>query len=202
MPVPARSRFRWISVATAPIGAVAVLFAAAPVAVAVPTPVPRLDLQRYLGTWHQLAAVPQYFTLVCARDTRAEYTLDPAGDVSVHNSCLTWAGTTNEITGTATVTDPVTDAQLHVAFPGVPAQEQRHGPPNYVVTGLASDYSWAVVTDPAAVSGFVLSRTPSLDAGQWQDVRDAIAAAGQDTCRYLTSPAAGGHTAIVPLCSI
>lgn len=195
-------RFRWGAAVTALLGAVSLLFTAAPMAVAAPAPVPRLDLQRYLGTWHQLAAVPQYFNLACARDTRAEYALDPAGDVSVHNSCVTWAGTSNEITGTATVTDSVTGAQLHVTFPGVPTRQQRYGQPNYVVTGLASDYSWAVVTDPASVSGFVLSRGPRLDMPQWQAVRDAIVAAGQNTCRYLTSPTSGGDTAIRPLCSI
>ena len=36
-----------------------------------PTPIESLDLNRYLGTWHQLAAIPQPFNLVCARDTTA-----------------------------------------------------------------------------------------------------------------------------------
>nr|WP_324194179.1 lipocalin family protein [Nocardia blacklockiae] len=194
-----RSRRRWTAAAL--LAAASVLGSGA-AATAAPAPVPRLELDRYLGTWHQLAAVPQYFNLVCARDTRAEYALAPDGGVSVRNSCTTWANTPDEITGTATVTDPRTNAQLHVSFPGVPTQEQRYGPPNYVVTGLGPDYSWAVVTDPSGTSGFVLSRTPALDAGQWSAVREVVAAAGQDACRYLTSPVDGGLTATVPLCSI
>ncbi|WP_216901576.1 lipocalin family protein [Nocardia alni] len=169
---------------------------AAPVA-----PVPRLDLNRYLGAWYQLAAVPQYFNLVCARDTRAVYGLDARGDVSVHNSCTTWTGSANEIRGTATVTDPATNAQLHVSFPGVPTQDHRDGPPNYIVTALARDYSWALVTDPARVSGFVLSRTPALNSAQWQAIRAAIGAAGESSCSYLTSPTSGGSESVAPLCS-
>src|SRR5205085_11164401 len=70
-------------------------------------PIASLDIDRYLGQWYQLAAVPQPFNLICARDTKAEYGLDPAGNVSVHNTCTTWVNTPNDIRGTATVVDPV-----------------------------------------------------------------------------------------------
>ncbi|WP_051162131.1 lipocalin family protein [Nocardia brevicatena] len=165
-----------------------------------PAPVPRLDLNRYLGTWRQLAAVPQYFNLPCARDTQANYSLDPQGNIAVRNSCITWANTVNEITGTAVVNDRETGAQLHVSFPGVPTQDSLNGPTNYIVTALGPDYSWAVVTDPSRLSGFVLARGPALDAAAWQQVRTAITAAGQNPCFYLISPTTGGESSIVPLC--
>jgi apolipoprotein D and lipocalin family protein len=175
--------------------------AAAPSPADGPAPVPRLELERYLGTWRQLAAVPQYFNLDCARDTQANYALDPQGDIAVRNTCTTWANTRNEINGTATVNDRETGAQLHVSFPGVPTQDRREGPTNYIVTALGPDYSWAVVTDPSRISGFVLARAASLDAGAWQQVRTAITAAGQNPCLYLTSPTTGGESRIVPLCA-
>ncbi|MFI6047048.1 lipocalin family protein [Nocardia sp. NPDC051321] len=170
--------------------------------VAAPAPVSSLDLNRYLGTWNQLASVPQYFNLVCARDTRANYALDAQGNVAVRNTCTTWSNMNNEIAGTATVNDRVTGAQLHVSFPGVPTQEQIDGPTNYIVTALGPDYSWAVVTDPARTSGFVLARAPMLDAAVWPRVRAGIVAAGQDPCLYLTSPTTGGLANIVPLCTL
>ncbi|MFE6859064.1 lipocalin family protein [Nocardia sp. NPDC057668] len=173
----------------------------APASAAPPAPVPQLELERYLGAWNQLAAIPQYFNLICARDTRAEYDLDAAGDVSVRNTCTTWGGTLNEIPGTATVNDPDTGAQLHVSFPGVPTQDMRYGPTNYIVTALGADYSWALVTDPYRLSGFVLSRTPALAPDQWDRVRTAITDAGEDPCLYLTSPTTGGLQNIAPLCS-
>ncbi|WP_424308847.1 lipocalin family protein [Gordonia sp. (in: high G+C Gram-positive bacteria)] len=166
-----------------------------------PAPVPHLDITRYAGLWHQLAAVPQPFNLACARDTRARYSLDARGEVVVQNSCTTWQGATNAITGRATVVDQRTGAQLHVSFPGVPTQENRFGPPNYVVVALGPDYSWALVTDPYRVSGFVLSRKPSLSADQWRSVRTEIAKAGENACWYLTSPVTGGIGEIRPLCS-
>ncbi|MFZ2512217.1 MAG: lipocalin family protein [Gordonia sp. (in: high G+C Gram-positive bacteria)] len=166
-----------------------------------PQPVPSVDLARYLGTWHQVAAVPAPFSLICARDTRANYSLGKDGDVVVRNTCTTWAGTPNQITGTARVVDKKTSAQLRVRFPSVPNQGGPDGPPNYVIVGLASDYSWAVVTDPSRLSGFVLSRTPALSADKWRAARTAIAAAGQSDCLYLTSPTTGGLEEIVPLCT-
>ncbi|MTE11419.1 lipocalin family protein [Nocardia aurantiaca] len=174
--------------------------AAAPRPVDGPAPVESLDLNQYLGTWNQLAAVPQFFNLQCARDTRADYTLDPQGNVAVYNSCTTWSGDRNEIRGTAKVNDPVTRAQFHVSFPSVPGQGQLDGPTNYIVTALGPDYSWALVTDPTRLSGFVLARSPALDAPTWDRVREAITAAGQTPCMYLTSPVTGGQTDLAPLC--
>ncbi|MFC6010568.1 lipocalin family protein [Nocardia lasii] len=166
-----------------------------------PAPVPKLELDRYLGQWHQLAAIPQPFNLNCARDTTATYTLDPNGDVGVHNRCGTWTGGIDEIRGTATVNDPVTNAQLHVSFPGIPGQDNRAGDTNYIVTALGPDYTWALVTSPSRLSGFVLSRTPALAADTWDRIDEAIRIAGQDPCVYLTSPTTGGREGVTPLCA-
>ncbi|MEV5652902.1 lipocalin family protein [Nocardia sp. NPDC052254] len=184
------------------VGTAAAVPAGADVPAAGPAPVPELDLGRYVGTWYQSAAVPQYFNLVCARDTRAEYAALPNGDVSVHNSCTTWSGSANEIRGAARVQDARTHAQLRVAFPGVPTQESLDGPVNYIVTALGPDYSWALVTDPARISGFVLSRQPALTDQQWRDVVSAVRGAGEDPCLYLTSPTTGGRSDISPLCRL
>ncbi|MEU7628578.1 lipocalin family protein [Nocardia sp. NPDC049220] len=196
MPRSSTRRLAWM-VSTV---AMVTLMAGGATASAAPAPVPRLDVERYLGTWHQLAAIPQYFNLVCARDTEANYALDPQGNIAVRNRCTTWANTPNEITGTATSNDPETGAQLHVSFPGVPTQDRVNGPTNYIVTALGPEYSWAVVTDPSALSGFVLARGVALDNAAWQEVRASIVAAGQNPCLYLTSPVTGGESAIVPLC--
>ncbi|MBP2193352.1 lipocalin family protein [Nocardia goodfellowii] len=160
------------------------------------TPIPRLEVERYLGDWRQLAAIPQPFNLVCARDTRANYSLTPNGDIAVRNSCTTWWGGGNEIAGVARVTDPATQAQLAVSF-----RDESDPRTNYVVTAIDPDYSWALVVNPERTAGFVLARAAALSAGQWTDVRAAIAAAGVDSCLFLTSPTTGGAAEIAPLCT-
>ncbi|WP_084457480.1 lipocalin family protein [Nocardia coubleae] len=186
------------SAATALVALAITALSSATAAAAPPAPVPSLDLDRYLGVWHQLAAVPQPFNLACARDTTATYSLDERGDVAVHNRCHTWSGGIDEIRGTATVTDPATNAQLNVSFPGIPGQD---GETDYIVTALGPEYSWALITSPSRLSGFVLSRTPTLDAAAWDDIHTAIETAGQNTCLYLTTPTTGGRTGIAPLCA-
>lgn len=165
-------------------------------------PVPSLDVQRYVGTWYQLASVPQPFNLDCARDTTATYGLLDPSNVSVANSCTTWAGGANGIRGNARVNDPVTNAQLHVSFPDVPFQSAADGPTNYVVTYIADDYSWALVGDPARLSGFVLSRTPAVDDAGWQQIRQVAESRGYNPCLLLTSPTTGGREGIQPLCTV
>ncbi|WP_067814599.1 lipocalin family protein [Nocardia inohanensis] len=166
-----------------------------PAAAAPPAPVPALDVQRYLGTWIQLAAIPQPFSLACARDTRAEYSAAPDGLV-VRNSCTTWLGTRDERYGTARIVDAETDAQLAVAFGREPDRT-----PNYVVTALDPEYQWALVVNPERTAAFVLSRTPAPDETRWAAVRAAVEAAGIDPCLVVTSPVTGGSDRIVPLCA-
>ncbi|WP_433608246.1 lipocalin family protein [Prescottella agglutinans] len=165
-------------------------------------PVPSLDIARYVGTWHQLAAVPQPFNLNCARDTRATYAVIDASNISVDNRCTTWTGGTDGVTGNARVNDPTTNAQLHVSFPSVPMQGSPDGPTNYVVTYIAGDYSWALVGDPARSSGFVLSRTPAVSAEGWQQIRSVVESRGYNSCLLLTSPTTGGRADIAPLCTV
>lgn len=163
-------------------------------------PVEHLDVERYLGTWSQIAAVPQPFNLQCARDTRANYQLIDASNIRVENSCTTWSGSENRIIGNARVTDPTTQAQLHVSFPQVPSQGSPDGPTNYIVTYIADDYSWALVGDPLRLSGFVLSRSPAVSPAQWHEIQAVVAAHGYNTCTLLTSPTPGGAVDIRPLC--
>lgn len=40
-----------------------------------PTPVEAVDLQRYLGRWYEIAALPNFFQRKCVRDTTADYRL-------------------------------------------------------------------------------------------------------------------------------
>ncbi len=165
-------------------------------------PVSQLDVQRYLGTWNQIAAIPQPFNLNCARDTRAEYQLRDPNNIRVENSCTTWTGTTNRIVGNARVTDPATRAQLHVSFPDVGFRNDLDGPPNYIVAYIAPDYSWALVGDPLRLSGFVLSRSTTVTPDRWAEVNRIATTLGYDTCLIATSPTAGGATDIRPLCAL
>ena len=162
----------------------------------------KLDTQRYLGDWNQIAAIPQPFNLICARDTMANYQLIDPTNIRVENTCTTWTNQENRIVGNARVNDKVTGAQLHVSFPGVPTQESKDGPTNYVVTYIADDYSWAFVGSPERTSAFVLSREPAVSTDQWKQIRKVAEDRGYNACLLLTSPTTGGTNEIRPLCTV
>lgn len=156
-----------------------------------------VDLGRFAGTWYQVAALPQPYSLQCAHDTTAEYGVLDDSTISVRNSCSTLLGGRSGIEGTATVRS---GASLRVNFPGVPFQNPD-GPVNYRVTHLAEDYSLAVVGDPNRLSGFVLSRTPHLSPAEWSRVRGVVESRGWNSCLFLTVPMEGGRRDVAPLCT-
>lgn len=156
-----------------------------------------VELERYAGTWYQVAALPQPYSLQCAYDTTAEYEVIDESTISVRNSCGTVFGQDSVIEGTASVRS---DASLRVNFPGVPFQNPN-GAVNYRVTYLAEDYSLAIVGDPRRASGFVLSRTPDLSSEQWSQVRATVESRGWWSCAFLTVPMAGGRGDVAPLCT-
>ena len=69
--------------------------AVAPVAAALDRlfTVPSVVLQRYAGTWHEIARLPNRFQAQCATEVTATYTPRDDGTVDVVNRCRTQSGT-------------------------------------------------------------------------------------------------------------
>ncbi|MGL4743187.1 MAG: lipocalin family protein [Dermatophilaceae bacterium] len=164
------------------------------------TPVGALDLQRYSGTWLQLATVPQPFAAQCVRDTRAVYTPQPDGLVKVENSCVRADGSVNRIEGRARVVGP-SPAQLEVTFVQVAGQWLFDAAGDYWVLGLGKNYDWAVVGTPERSSGFVLSRTPTLNASQISGIVRTVLRNGYSPCAFQITATTGGIEQNIPLCS-
>ena len=126
--------------------------------------VENVDLDRYLGTWFEIASYPAWFAKNCTGVT-AEYSPREGGGITVVNRCHKGAldGRLKEARGRARVVDPETNAKLKVSF---------FGPfwGNYWILELDPDYRWVVVGEPKRKYLWILSRTPSLD----QDTLDEI----------------------------
>jgi apolipoprotein D and lipocalin family protein len=165
------------------------------------TPVPALDLERYAGTWLQLADIPADFTAQCARDTQANYTVLPDGLVQVVNTCTTADGGLSTIEGRARVVGPDSNAQLQVTFVQFGGQWQFQFGADYWVIGLDErNYSWAVVGGPDRTSGFVLSRQPTLKPRQIGQVLRTLIRNGYDPCDFEITATTGGVETNRPLC--
>ncbi|TFJ95325.1 cobalamin biosynthesis protein CobW [Platysternon megacephalum] len=137
-----------------------------------------------------MASIPQPFQSLCERDTQAEYAHLDDSTISVTNSCTTAQGMVSRLQGKAVVTDPESLAQFSVNFF---AEPQPSDTPNYVVTYLDEDYSLAVVGNPDRSAGWVLSRTKTLSARQWEDAKSVLADRGYEFSHFQLTPHTVSH---------
>ncbi|MFJ4690553.1 lipocalin family protein [Streptomyces sp. NPDC088766] len=159
-----------------------------------------VDLTRYAGAWYQVAAVPQLFEIQCKKNVKALYTPQADGSVGVRNTCTTWWGSTSAVNGGARPLD-ASNTRLNVSFVPRPGGGFLNGKDaNYVIVGLAADYTWAAVTNDDRSAGFLLSRTPALGAADTAAAVQAFTAAGADACELRLTRQDGGVQRPEPLC--
>lgn len=144
--------------------------------------VPRVELNQYLGLWHEIASIPAPFQSPECVGTTATYSLNPDRSIKVWNQCfLLKENRLDRIEGRATVADPVSQAKLKVSFFGPFAGD-------YWVIALGSDYSYAVVGHPSRNYLWILSRSPGMDDGLYQVLLAQIRAQGYDASRIRRTP--------------
>lgn len=161
-------------------------FAALALLVGCATPQPPLptvqsvDLARYVGTWHEIARLPNRFQAMCASDIRAQYRID--GDrLTVLNSCRTADGKLEQAEGIARVVEGSQGAKLRVSF-----FRPFYG--DYWVLDLDPDYRWVLVGEPSRRYAWVLARAPQLDAATLDSLLAKAAALGFARQDFLMTP--------------
>lgn len=160
--------------------------AATPVAAAANQPVPQLDLQRYLGTWHEIARLPMFFQRNCVDQVTATYTARPDGTIEVRNACRTGSGSIAESVGAARRVEGA-PGQLEVRFaPGWLSWLPMVWA-DYWVVDLDPQYRWAVVGGPSRKYMWVLSRTPSMDAALLEGVKQRARERGYPVDQLIVS---------------
>jgi len=116
--------------------------------------VQRVELEKYLGKWYEIAHLPARFQKGCT-NTTATYTLSEDGNISVLNECIR-NGKVKQAKGKAKVVDENSGAKLKVTF-----FWPFYG--DYWIIDLGKDYDYAVVGTPNRKYLWILSRTPQMD---------------------------------------
>lgn len=145
--------------------------------------VPRVDLERYLGTWYEIGSIPQRFQKGCTAVT-ATYSLRPDGDIRVVNACRrdSLGGKPKSITGKAWVVDKETYAKLKVRFFWPFSGD-------YWIIELDSlNYQYAVVGHPNRQYLWILCRRPRMEEELYRDLLARISAHGYDISRIKLTP--------------
>jgi apolipoprotein D and lipocalin family protein len=141
--------------------------------------VPSVDLKRYAGVWYEIARFPTRFQKDCASDVTATYTLKPDGDVEVLNACKEAGGKTKQAKGTAKLADKKgPNSKLKVTF-----FWPFYG--DYWIIDLDPDYKWALVGAPGRNYLWMLSRTPQISDGLYQELVEAAKQKGFDSGRLV-----------------
>jgi len=142
--------------------------------------VPRVDIARYSGTWHEVALYPNRFQQACASNTTATYTPLAEGRIGVRNSCRRADGSDMSVEGVAEVVDPLTNARLKVTFLPAWLRWTGIGRGDYWVLHLSPDYRVAIVGEPSREYLWILARTPTLADAEYQALMTNVRAAGYD----------------------
>lgn len=148
-----------------------------------PAVVERVDLARYMGTWYEISALPNFPQRGCT-DTVVHYALREDGDVDLANTCRK-GGKLKVYRGRGRVLDPRTNAKLHVRFflwLGTP----------YWIVALDPDYRWAAVGTPERDRLWIISRRPALEPEVYAALTERLKGQGFDVDGLVRTVHSGG----------
>lgn len=131
-----------------------------------------VDLNKYIGTWYEIAKIPNSFQNKCTRNTTATYILRNDGNIDVINKCIEADGSLDEAKGIAKITDKKSNSKLEVSFVRIFGISLFWG--DYWIIGLDKDYRYAVVGTPSRKYGWILSRTPQLAKNDLEEIYNIL----------------------------
>ncbi len=154
-----------------------------------PRTVESVDLQRYVGTYYEIARFPNRFQKQCVGEVTATYVVRTDGRIDVINRCRTGDGTITEARGIAKRAgkDP-SNAKLKVRFAPAILSFIPKVWGDYWILGVGPDYSYAVIGDPSRSYLWILSRTPVMPDLSYRQALEIANSNGYDTGRLVKTP--------------
>ena len=143
--------------------------------------VPSVDLHRYVGTWYEVARLPNKFQNDCAGNVTATYELLESGEIKVINRCQQHDGDSSKAEGLARLaSEEGPNSKLKVRFAPAFLSFLPFVWGNYWIIDLSPDYSYAVIGEPDRKYLWVLSRTPRLEENLFQEILGRVRKQGYD----------------------
>jgi len=132
--------------------------------------VKNVDIQKYKGTWYEIARFEHFFEKGC-KNVTATYELKNDGDIKVINSCVNIDDNSKkQATGVVFVADE-TNSKLRVSF-----FRPFYG--DYWILDLDKDYTYALVGTPSREYLWILSRTKTIPKNIKQKLVNKISKLG------------------------
>lgn len=162
------------------------LAAIAPASAAAPVPlttIASLDVQRYMGTWYEIAKYPNRFQRQCISHTSANYRLREDGKVVVTNSCRNASGQMEQAVGLARQLGPADSPRLQVRFAPAWLSFLPFVWGDYWVIDLDPAYQLVAVSEPKREYLWILARRPAVDKATYEALLARLAQRGFDLSR-------------------
>ena len=126
----------------------------------------KVELDKYLGVWYEVARKPMYFERKCIYDITATYTLNENGNIVVDNKCYDSQGNLQRSVGEAFISNAPFNSKLSVSFLPEGVRWIPVGRGDYWILKLDDDYQTVLVGEPKRKYLWILSRTPQLKKEQ------------------------------------
>lgn len=142
--------------------------------------VEQLDLNRYLGTWYEIARFPHSFEKDLTGVT-ATYSLKPNGKIKVVNKGYleTLDGKLKEAEGKAKIPDPDEPGKFKVSFFLFFYADY------YVMELDHENYSWVMIGSSSPKYFWILSRTPKMNEKTYQMLLENARKRGYDLSKLI-----------------
>ncbi len=140
--------------------------------------VERVEIEKYLGVWYEIARYEHFFEKGCS-DVNATYSLRDDGEIDVLNSC-TKEGEITTAKGVAYATDE-SNSKLKVSF-----FRPFYG--DYQILMLGKNYEYAVIGEPSREYFWILSRSKKLDEQSTQKILSTMPSLGYDAKELIWTP--------------
>ena len=164
-------------------GAILVGLGMAAMAYAQAKPLPvaeKIELDKYLGVWYEVARKPMPFQNKCERDVTATYTLNENGNLQVDNRCIMTGGKQVHSVGEAFVQNAPFNSKLKVSFLPEAVRWLPAGRGDYWILKIDDDYQTVLVGEPRRNYMWVLSRTQHPEQSVINEYLDYAKSVGYD----------------------
>ncbi len=159
-------------------------------------PLPSLDVAAYMGTWYQVAWIPNRFQKQCVSDTAATYRDRGDGTVEVLNRCKLADGKSDSVLGIARPPAGVArieggqlkPARLEVSFLPAWLRWTGIGWGAYWVVERPADGRYVIVSEASREYLWVLARQPALTPADDAAIKARLQALGFDLGRAQAHP--------------